>query len=79
MKTRTTNIRTNKDTYYTKDDIDYFYTCYNEKSYLIPVELAGRGETRLRFVSSQPNNPNIRWASKYELDVVLKRIKEGKE
>lgn len=79
MKTRTTNIRTNKDTYYTKDDIDYFYTCYNEKSYLIPVELAGRGETRLRFASSQPNNPNIRWASKYELDVVLKRIKEGKE
>lgn len=76
MKTKSTNIRTMKDTYYSKEDIDYFYTCYNNQSFLVPVEVAGHGETRLRFTSSQPNNPNIRWASNYEIDVIIKKLKE---
>ena len=33
MKTKSTNIRTMKDTYYSKDDIDYFYTTYENKGY----------------------------------------------
>lgn len=76
MKTKSTNVRTMKDTYYSKDDIDYFYTTYEDKGYLIPVEVSGHGETRLRFSSSQPNNPNIRWASNYEIDKMLQKIKE---
>ena len=76
MKTKSTNIRTMKDTFYSKDDIDYFYTCYEGKSYLVPVEIAGHGETRLRFSSSQPNNPNIRWAKDYEFNQMLQKIKE---
>lgn len=76
LKTKSTNIRTMKDTYYTKKDIDFFYTYYNGVSYLIPVEEAGRGETRLRFVSNQPNNPNIRWAKDYEFNLMLQKIRE---
>ena len=76
LKTKSTNIRTMKDTYYTKDDIDFFYTCHQGVSYLIPVENSGNGETKLRFVSNQPNNPNIRWASDYEFDLMLQKIKE---
>lgn len=76
LKTKSTNIRTMKDTYYTKNDIDFFYTYYQGVSYLIPVEDAGRGETRLRFVSNQPNNPNIRWAKNYEFNLMLQKIKE---
>lgn len=76
LRTKSTNIRTMKDSYYTKKDIDYFYTYYNNTSYLIPVEEAGHGETRLRFSSSQPNNPNIKWASNYEFGTMIKKIKE---
>jgi hypothetical protein len=76
MRTKTTNVRTMKDTFYSKDDIDYFYTSYEGKSYLIPVEISGHGETRLRFFSNSPNNPNIRWASDYEFNLMLQKIKE---
>lgn len=79
LKTKTTNIRTMKNTYYSEKDIDYFYSCYNGKGYLIPVSDAGHGETRLRFSSTQASNPNIRWASSYELDVMLNSIKEEVE
>ena len=44
LKTQSTNIRTMKSTYYTKDEIDFFYTCHQGVSYLIPVENAGKGE-----------------------------------
>ena len=76
MKTKTTNIRTMKDTYYTKEDIDYFYTTFDNIGYLVPVEDAGHGETRLRFNSQNPYNPNIKWASNYHFDLMLQKIKE---
>lgn len=76
LRTKTTNIRRMKDNYYSKDDVDYFYTCFNNKSYLIPVGDIGNGETRLKFESVQPNNPKIRWASKYELDKILQNLLE---
>lgn len=76
LKTKTTNIRTMKDSYYSSDDIDFFYTTYNNIAYLIPVEKSGHGETRLRFTSANQNNPNIRWAKDYELDKVLKFLEE---
>ena len=76
LKSKSTNIRTMKDSYYTKNDIDFFYTCHQGVSYLVPVEDAGKGQTRLRFVSDQPNNPNIRWAKNYEFNLMLQKIKE---
>ena len=76
MKTKSTNIRTNKESYYSKADIDYFYTCFEDCSYLLPVEDSTHGETRLRFESSNPNNPNIKWAKDYEFNLMLQRIME---
>lgn len=76
MRTKSKNIRTNKESYYSKQDIDYFYTCFNNISYLVPVELAIHGETRLRFESTQPNNPNIRWAKDFEFSSMLQKIME---
>lgn len=76
LKTKMTNIRTMKDSYYSSTDIDYFYTTYDGTSYLIPVEKAGHGDTRLRFFSSNAQNPNIRWAKDYELDKIIKKLEE---
>ena len=56
---------------YTKNEIDYFYTYYNNKSYLIPVEEAGSQKT-LRF-SSEINHTKINWAEDYELSKILKK------
>ena len=55
---------------YSKDDIDYFYTCYNNISYLVPVEECGSSNKTLRF-EAQINNPNISWAKDYELKFYL--------
>lgn len=71
--TKTTNIRAKTSNYYSPEDVDYFYTCYEAKSYLVPVKKAARGNVSLRF-SAQINNPNIKWASDYELDKVLQEI-----
>ena len=68
--TMTKNIRSGKNNYYSKEDIDFFYTSYNGQGYLVPVERAGKGDTRLRF-SSLTQNPIIKWASDYELDKQL--------
>jgi len=56
---------------YTKEEIDYFYTCYNNISYLVPVEECGASEKSLRF-EAEINHPNISWAKDYELTHVLK-------
>lgn len=76
IKSKTTNIRTMKDSYYSKEDIDFFYTTLDGVSYLIPVEKSGHGETRLRFTSKNPKNPNIKWASNYQIDLMLQKLKE---
>ena len=76
ISTKTTNIRTMKNSYYTDKDIDYFYTTYNNIGYLIPVTKAAKGETTLRFSSKNGSNPNIKWAKEYEIDVIIKKIQE---
>ena len=61
---------------YTKDEIDYFYTYYNNKSYLIPVEECSTVKT-LRFISSSSNQKDkISFASDYEIKTILQN-KEG--
>ena len=65
----TTNIRNNTTKCYNSNEIDYFYTCYSGKSYLIPQKEVGRCKT-LRF-SSNENHSTICWAEDYELKTVL--------
>lgn len=45
----TTNTKESKRYKYTKQDIDYFYTNFNNKGYLIPVEKACGISFRLRY------------------------------
>ena len=60
---------------YTKEDIDYFATCYNDKCYLIPVEEAGNRATSLRFVPAKNGQTRgIKMAYNYELEEVIKRL-----
>lgn len=73
FKTKTTNIRAKTSNYYSIEDIDYFYTYYEGKSYLVPVKNAAKGEISLRF-SALVNNPTIKWAKNYELGKILQEV-----
>lgn len=55
---------------YSKDEIDYFYTCYKGISYIVPVEECGGSIKTLRF-ASQIDHPTISWAKDYELTTML--------
>ena len=54
---------------YTEDEIDYFYTSYNNQGYLIPIQECSTNKI-LRF-SSINQNKNINWAYNYEIDKIL--------
>lgn len=78
FRTHMSNIRQNTVSYYSKEDVDLFYTYYNGIDYLIPFDKAGKGSTTLRFISKTPNNPTIKWAKDYQADIILNKIKEEK-
>ena len=61
-------------TTYTKDDIDYFATFYNDKCYLVPVEECNT-EKKLRYCYP-PNGQKkgIYLAQDYELQKVLEQF-----
>ena len=61
-----TDIRHGR-TYYTDEDVDYFYTYYNDKSYLVPINVGGKAEKTLRFSALQ-NHATIIWAKDYTLE-----------
>lgn len=73
FKCHMTNIRANTMTYYSEEQIDYFYTTYNNQSYLIPMNVGGKQEKVLRF-SCKQNHSTIIWAKDYELEKVLSSL-----
>lgn len=79
IRVRTTNVRQMTTKSYSKDEIDYFYTWFNNKDYLIPVGDAGSQTFTLRFNSSNSANPSIHWAENYELDKILEKENTTKE
>lgn len=58
---------------YSEDEIDYFYTFYNNISYLVPIREAKSGSSKTLRFKAKENHPNISWAKDYELSTVLKR------
>lgn len=59
---------------YTKDEIDYFATIWNDKCYLVPVEECGN-EKRLRI--NTPKNyqkHRVNFAEEYLLENILSKI-----
>lgn len=60
---------------YTKNEIDFFATYYNDKCYLVPVEECNTSK-KLRFkYPSNGQKKNISLAKNYELEEVLKQFK----
>ena len=64
------NTKGNDAKSYSKNEIDYFYTYYDNKSYLVKVEEASSTKN-LRFFSNNNQNTNISWAKDYELEKIL--------
>ena len=63
---------------YTSDEIDLFYTCFEGKSYLIPIsEIEGKTKFRMRYkypLSGQKQGVHLE--KDYELKVQIEKIKE---
>lgn len=65
------NTQDNVSRKYTKEEIDYFYTYYWGKSYLVPVEECSSAKT-LRFVKPPSGQlAKISFAKNYELKKIL--------
>lgn len=75
FKCKTTYLRSSgyKESYYTKDDIDFFATFFNGKCYLIPVEECSTQKV-LRFEPPANHQKDYNKAENYEVEEVLKRI-----
>tara|TARA_R110000822_G_scaffold8487_5_gene33321 strand:- start:3128 stop:3583 length:456 start_codon:yes stop_codon:yes gene_type:complete len=71
------NATSSGKTYYSKDDIDYFfiYCPDTQKVYMIHVDDAGKDNIKLRVEVAKCPNKNIRIASEYELEYVWKHAK----
>jgi len=60
---------------YTKNEIDFIATFYQNKCYLIPVELCGNRGTSLRLIPTKNNQTRgVKMAQNYELEEVVKSL-----
>ena len=59
---------------YTKEEIDYFVTFYNEKCYLIPVEECGADKILRILPTKNEQTRGVSWAKDYELEEVVKKL-----
>ena len=60
--------------YYTKDQIDFFATVFNDKVYLIPVESCGSGKTLRLQPPANGQTQNINWAKDFELEAMIEKL-----
>ena len=79
ISTRTTTTNTKKTIRktYLEDEIDFFYTCFNGESYLIPIaEISGKTSFRIRYeYPSNNQKQGIHLASDYELKNQISKLK----
>ena len=59
---------------YTKDEIDYFYTYYQNKSYLVPVNECSVTKTLRYAKPSNGQETQISYADDFELKKVLQKL-----
>ena len=68
------SVSNGKSHIYTKNDIDFFATYWNEKVYLVPIEECSHSK-KLRFFNNKSNQiKGINWAKDYEVEEVLKKL-----
>lgn len=56
---------------YEKEDVDFFYTSYNNQGYLIPIEQCSKTKV-LRFSAKVPLK-SMNWAKDYEIEKILEK------
>lgn len=57
---------------YSKEDVDYFATYYNNNCYIVPIEKVGAREFRLRIAPTKNGQvKNINFAEDYLLEKFL--------
>lgn len=60
---------------YTKEEVDYFATYFNNQCYIIPIEKVGAREFRLRIAPTKNGQvKNINFAENYTLEKFLSSI-----
>lgn len=60
---------------YSKEDIDYFATVYNNQIYLIPVEECSSRLQSLRLIATKNGQTRgVKWAKDYRLEEVIKEL-----
>lgn len=70
-----TNSQGTKNITYESDDVDFFATMYEGQCYLIPFNLCGKREQRLRFVPTKNGQTKgILFAKDYKLEDVIQTM-----
>ncbi len=60
---------------YTKEEVDYFATYFNNQCYIVPIEKVGAREFRLRIAPTKNGQvKNINFAENYTLEKFLSSI-----
>lgn len=60
---------------YSAEEIDYFATIFDGKCYLIPIEICGSCDKRLRLLPTKNGQTRgVTWAKEYELEEVIKSL-----
>lgn len=60
---------------YSEEDVDFFATIHNGQCYLVPYELCGKRNQRLRFVPTKNGQTkNILFAENFKLEKVLETL-----
>ena len=61
---------------YSKEDIDYFATVYDNQIYLIPVEECSSRSQSLRLIPAKNGQTRgVKWAKDYRLEEVIKELR----
>lgn len=70
-----TNTQGTKTMSYSSDDVDFFATMYENQCYLIPFEVCGKKEQRLRFIPTKNGQTKgILFAKDYKLEDIIQTL-----
>lgn len=60
---------------YSKEDVDFFATMYEGQCYLIPFELCGKRNQRIRFIPTKNNQTKgVLFAKDFRLEDIVKSL-----
>lgn len=70
-----TNTKGTKNISYTSDDVDFFATMYEGQCYLIPIEICGKKQKRLRLVPTKNGRvKGVVFADDYKLENIIQTL-----